>query len=327
MARLEDIVPGANVDEIDPNGPVEIVSTTWYGNETLEEVYRDSHGRPQDRMLYRHDEPLLRAHEGHRRWGFDADAALTRLAAEAQRIRLAYNFDPPLAIHSSEVDPLPHQITAVYESMLPRQPLRFLLADDPGAGKTIMTGLFMKELYLRGDLDRCLIVCPGSLAVAGRAEPEFDIPFEIYTNDRAEASRTGNWFAEQGLVETIMHLLCKDGDRSASSLDSTIGRARFESVIRTGMLPQWIPESGGRAVDTSALGAVKDVQTTRPQPTRHDINTDRMRLVRSVIAAPAGGNAVSINGEPVSPDDFVDDIEAGLREMYEHLPFAAVTPG
>ena len=73
-------------------------------------------------------------------------------------------FDPVLAVHTSVVEPLPHQITAVYESMLPRQPLRFLLADDPGAGKTIMAGLLIKELIARGDLQRCLVVCPGSLA-------------------------------------------------------------------------------------------------------------------------------------------------------------------
>ena len=64
---------------------------------------------------------------------------------------------------------LPHQITGVYDAMLPRQPLRFLLADDPGAGKTIMAGLLIKELVARGDLERCLIVCPGSLAEAQTA--------------------------------------------------------------------------------------------------------------------------------------------------------------
>jgi SNF2 family DNA or RNA helicase len=69
-----------------------------------------------------------------------------------------------LAVHTSIIEPLPHQITAVYESMLPRQPLRFLLADDPGAGKAIMAGLLIKELIARGDLQRCLVVCPGSLA-------------------------------------------------------------------------------------------------------------------------------------------------------------------
>jgi hypothetical protein len=78
-------------------------------------------------------------------WSFDGDGALFRLVSEAQRIRLAHPFDPVLAVHRSVVEPLPHQITAVYEAMLPKQPLRFLLADDPGAGKTIMAGLFIKE--------------------------------------------------------------------------------------------------------------------------------------------------------------------------------------
>jgi hypothetical protein len=64
----------------------------------------------------------------------------------ARRIRLAYLFDPRLAVHLSLIEPLPHQIIAVYGEMLPRQPLRFCLADDPGAGKTIMAGLYIKEL-------------------------------------------------------------------------------------------------------------------------------------------------------------------------------------
>ena len=99
---------------------------------------------------------------------------LFRLVSEAKRISLAYLFDPFLAVQTSNLDPLPHQIDAVYDEMLPRQPLRFLLADDPGAGKTIMAGLFIKELMIRGDLERCLIVSPGQpgRAVAGRAVAE-----------------------------------------------------------------------------------------------------------------------------------------------------------
>jgi hypothetical protein len=101
-----------------------------------------------------------------------------------------------LAVHTSLVDPLPHQITAVYEAMLPRQPLRFLLADDPGAGKTIMAGLLIKELIARGDLQRCLIVCPGSLAEQWQDElyRRFNLPFEILTNDKLErrAPATGS---------------------------------------------------------------------------------------------------------------------------------------
>ena len=76
---------------------------------------------------------------------------------------MAHLFDPLLAVNASAIDPLPHQIRAVYGEMLTRLPLRFLLADDPGAGKTIMAGLLIKELMLRGDLHRCLIVAPGNL--------------------------------------------------------------------------------------------------------------------------------------------------------------------
>ena len=79
-------------------------------------------------------------------------------------IRLAHLFDPVLAVHTSFVEPLPHQITACTRAMLSRQPLRFLLADDPGAGKTIMAGSLHQGDVARGDLQRCLIVCPGSLA-------------------------------------------------------------------------------------------------------------------------------------------------------------------
>ena len=145
-------------------------------------------------------------------WRFDGDGALYRLAAEAQRIRLAHLFDPLLAVHTSLVEPLPHQITAVYEAMLPRQPLRFLLADDPGAGKTIMAGLLMKELIVRGDLRRCLVVCPGSLAEQWQDElrRRFHLPFEILGAEGARAAASGNPFAEHDLIIARMDKLARD---------------------------------------------------------------------------------------------------------------------
>jgi SNF2 family DNA or RNA helicase len=152
-----------------------------------------------------------------RPWSFDGDGALFRLLSEANRIRLAYLFDPLLAVHTSLVDPLPHQITAVYGDMLSRQPLRFLLADDPGAGKTIMTSLFIKELMARGDLQRCLIVCPGNLAEQWQDElhRRFHLPFDILTNDALEAARTGNWFAEMPLAIARLDKLSRDEDTQA----------------------------------------------------------------------------------------------------------------
>ena len=145
-------------------------------------------------------------------WSFDGDGDLFRLVSEALRIHLAHLFDSALAVHTSLVEPLPHQITAVYQAMLPRQPLRFLLADDPGAGKTIMTGLLMKELIARGDLQRCLVVCPGSLAEQWQDElyRRFHLGFEILTNDKLAAARTGNWFLETDLAIARLDKLARD---------------------------------------------------------------------------------------------------------------------
>ncbi len=202
MAKLELLTPGAAVRGVLPDCLVTVVSVSWFGSEAMELTYKTPTGKVANELLYRHDEPRLEVVEQGRPWSFDGDGALFRLVSEAQRIRLAYLFDPVLAVHTSVVEPLPHQITAVYESMLPRQPLRFLLADDPGAGKTIMAGLLIKELMARGDLQRCLVVCPGSLAEQWQDElfRRFHLPFDILTTDKLEAARTGNWFLETNLA-------------------------------------------------------------------------------------------------------------------------------
>lgn len=214
MIKLEDLQPNAALRGILPDSLVTIVSVQWFGSEALELTYKDPAGRVANQLLYRHDEARLEIVEQGRPWSFDGDGSLFRLVSEAHRIRLAHLFDPVLAVHTSLVDPLPHQITAVYEEMLPRQPLRFLLADDPGAGKTIMAGLFIKELIARGDLQRCLVVCPGSLAEQWQDElyRRFHLPFEILTNDKLEAARTGNWFMETNLVIARLDKLSRNED-------------------------------------------------------------------------------------------------------------------
>jgi SNF2 family DNA or RNA helicase len=214
MAQLEDLKPNAAVRGILPNGLVTVVNVQWHGSAALELTYKTPEGKVANELLYRHDEPRIEVVELGRPWSFDGDGKLFRLVSEAQRIRLAHLFDPVLAVHTSVVEPLPHQITAVYESMLPRQPLRFLLADDPGAGKTIMAGLLMKELIARGDLHRCLVVCPGSLAEQWQDElyRRFHLPFDILTNDKLEAARTGNWFLESNLVIARLDKLSRNED-------------------------------------------------------------------------------------------------------------------
>lgn len=214
MIKLEELQPNAAVRGILPDALVTVVNVQWFGSEALELTYKTPEGRVANELVYRHDEPRLEVVERGQPWSFDGDGALFRLVSEAHRIRMAHLFDPILAVHTSVVDPLPHQITAVYESMLPRQPLRFLLADDPGAGKTIMAGLLIKELIVRGDLQRCLIVCPGSLAEQWQDElyRRFHLPFEILTNDKLEAARTGNWFLETNLVIARLDKLSRNED-------------------------------------------------------------------------------------------------------------------
>jgi SNF2 family DNA or RNA helicase len=178
----------------------------------VELTYRDARGTAGNILLYRDQETNLEVTEAGLAWAFDSDGNLFRLVSEAYRIRMAHLFDPWLAVHLSQIEPLPHQITAVYGEMLPRQPLRFLLADDPGAGKTIMTGLLIKELILRGDLERCLIVSPGSLAEQWQDElsQKFQLKFELLINDRLEASRTGNALQETNLVIARLDKLSRD---------------------------------------------------------------------------------------------------------------------
>lgn len=217
MSQLEELTRGAAVRGILPDGIVTISDVRWIGTVAIEVTYKDSSGRLGNELLYRDREPTLEIVETGRPWSFDGDSALFRLLSEANRIRLAYLFDPLLAVHTSLVEPLPHQITAVYSEMLSRQPLRFLLADDPGAGKTIMTGLFIKELMARGDLQRCLIVCPGNLVEQWQDELDrkFHLPFEIMTNDALEAARTGNWFSEVSLAVCRLDKLSRDEDAQA----------------------------------------------------------------------------------------------------------------
>src|SRR5256712_2153463 len=217
MSRLEDLQPNTAVRGVLSDRLVTVVNVQWFGSDALELTYKDPGGKVANTLLYRDDEKRLEVVEQGRPWSFDGDGELFRLVSEAHRIRLAHLFDPVLAVHTSIVEPLPHQITAVYESMLPRQPLRFLLADAPGAGKTIMAGLLIKELIARGDLQRCLVVCPGSLAEQWQDElyRRFHLPFDILTNDKLEAARTGNWFLENNLVIARLDKLSRNEDVQA----------------------------------------------------------------------------------------------------------------
>lgn len=198
LAKLEDLSAGCVVNGLLSEEAITVVSTKWYGSDCLEVFYKTHQGKTGSQILFRDAEPALTVLEKSLPWSFDVPGDKLRLISEAYRIHLAHLFDPYLAVHTSAIEPLPHQISAVYEEMLPRLPLRYVLADDPGAGKTIMTGLLIKELVIRGDLKRCLIVSPGNLAEQWQDElfSKLHLRFEILTNDRLESAVTGNIFTE-----------------------------------------------------------------------------------------------------------------------------------
>ena len=198
MLKLEDIKKDAQVSGIKTGEIVRIVQVEAVGDAAITVYYKDSQGALSEQMLFRSDEARLDLAAEGKPWAFDAPGAEFKLGLEAYRISQAALFDPMMAVHTSNVEPLPHQISAVYEAMLPRQPLRFVLADDPGAGKTIMAGLLIRELIMRGDAKRILIVSPGSLTEQWQDEllEKFGVTFDIFSREKQEQCASGNYFDE-----------------------------------------------------------------------------------------------------------------------------------
>ena len=229
MSILESLTAGAVVSGIDPAGPVTVVAIRWHGDAVLTLTYKLGDGDPQERLLYRSDEGTFEVNEGtNRAWSFDGDGHLFRVAAEARRIQMAHLFDPYLALTSSTVEPLPHQIEAVYKEMIPRQPLRFLLADDPGAGKTIMAGLYIKELIIRGDVERCLIVAPGSLVSQWQDEmkEKFNLTFELITKDMLDSAHIVDPFKDKNLLIARVDQIARRED-----IVERLGHADWDLVV------------------------------------------------------------------------------------------------
>lgn len=124
---------------------------------------------------------------------FDGDAEKFKLYVEAERIHSAYQFDTLFAVNCSIVDPLPHQVEAIYKYLLPLPKIRFLLADDTGAGKTIMTGILIKEMMMRGLIERILIITPGGLTKQWQEEElivKFNLPFRLANRAAFQADPT-----------------------------------------------------------------------------------------------------------------------------------------
>jgi superfamily II DNA or RNA helicase len=226
--KLESIAKGALVSGIEEGRVVRVVNADPLGDNAVTVVYKTDDGRLGERVLFRSNESELSIASVGRPWSFDADGADFKLAAEAYRINLAHLFDPMMAVHTSNVEPLPHQITAVYESMLPRQPLRYVLADDPGAGKTIMAGLLIRELLMRADAARILIVSPGSLVEQWQDElfEKFGLSFSLFTRDLMDQSRTGNPFDDHDLLVARLDQLAR-----SEELQEKIRNSHWDLIV------------------------------------------------------------------------------------------------
>jgi len=225
---LEKVTPGAQLTGVIGDGTVTVVAVSWIGSNAVRLTYRTGGGRLDERILYRDHEPRLSLAKSSAAYEFQADATTFKLAAEALRIRMAGRFDPMLAVQTSDLDALPHQIQAVYGELLDRTPLRFLLADDPGAGKTIMAGLYIKELMLRGDLERCLVVAPGGLVEQWQDElrEKFGLNFELLTRQLADAQPDGGVFTRYPLLIARMDQLSR-----ADDLKDQLDRCDWDLVV------------------------------------------------------------------------------------------------
>jgi superfamily II DNA or RNA helicase len=211
MASLEELSVQQRLHGVIPGVPVEVVSVVMHGTDAAQLVFRRPDGSLGERVLHRADEDGLSLVERSAR-PFDADATSFKLVAEAQRIKLAGLFDPMLAVTTSDIQPLPHQLRAVYGELLPRTPLRFLLADDPGAGKTIMAGLYIKELMLREDVRRCLIVAPGGLVEQWQDELflKFGMRFDLFSTELTESAFGGSAFEERPFLIARMDQVARN---------------------------------------------------------------------------------------------------------------------
>ena len=139
-------------------------------------------------------------------FSYDGDGRLLRLGLQAYFLGIAYEFDPYFGLSISRVDPLPHQLEAVYEYLLKLPSVRFLLADDAGAGKTIMAGLLVRELKLRGLIERVLIVCPANLTFQWQREfkEKFDEKFLVFKgSDIRDQFGVNQWFEQKQIITSL----------------------------------------------------------------------------------------------------------------------------
>lgn len=220
-----DIERGAVLEGVVVPEPVRVVHTEQVGERLRVEGPGLRTGQYRQLLLDREQLAQIRVipAEG----AYDGDPLRFRLGVEAHRLALAYEYDPYFSLSISKVDPLPHQVEAVYDFMLPLPRIRFLLADDAGAGKTIMAGLLLRELKLRGLVERTLIVAPANLAFQWQRElaDRFREPFVVLRGADLRSSYGTNPWQDKSQLITSIDWAKRD------EVQQSLSRAHWELVI------------------------------------------------------------------------------------------------
>jgi superfamily II DNA or RNA helicase len=221
VARFEDLSPGVVIEGTILPEPVEIITTIPMGT-SIKLMGKGLHtGQVRDPIL--DESQLARLSLTPKDLSFDGNPQHFKLGIEAARLGLAYEYDPYFSLSIARVDPLPHQLEAVYEYFLKLPRIRFLLADDPGAGKTIMAGLLLKELKIRGLVCRTLIVAPANLTFQWQRElkDKFREQFDVMRGDVLRTQYGQNPWQERNQVVTSVSWISRVEDAKESLLRST----------------------------------------------------------------------------------------------------------
>jgi superfamily II DNA or RNA helicase len=200
--------------------PVEIITSVPMGNSIKLIGKGLTTGKVHEPILS--EDQLAKLEATPEKEPFDGDSFSFRIGIEALRLGLAYEYDPYFSLSIARVHPLPHQLEAVYDYFLKLPRIRFLLADDPGAGKTIMAGLLLKELKIRGLVKRTLIVTPANLTFQWQREmkDKFQENFEVIRSDVLRANYGSNPWQEKNQVVTSMAWVSRIEDAKESLLRS-----------------------------------------------------------------------------------------------------------
>ena len=215
MIEIDNIVTG-----LVPHEAVRITKVRPLGNKVSVSYVGINSGISSNKVITQEQINSLTLLTTDGEFNFKGDPEKFVLYTEAERINSAYQFDPLYAINCSVVDPLPHQVEAVYKYLLPQPKIRFLLADDTGAGKTIMTGLLLKELMMRKIIERVLIITPGGLTKQWQEDEmgiKFNIPFKLVNRSIFSAEPTV--FQNNNRIVASIDFICRED--VLNTLDNT----------------------------------------------------------------------------------------------------------